>query len=457
MAAPKKISKIRSSVFSRSVQLARLTLGTGMHLTKVGALNLLASAEQKEAQWKDFLFERAGQVSRDLGELKGSLMKAGQMLSMYGEHFLPPEANQILKSLQAQSPPLDWPQIERTIRSEFSNAQIEQLEIDPIAIGSASLGQAHRAIIKSTGEEIVLKIQYPGVDRAIDSDLRALRTLFGALRILPKSLKVDHIFEEVRSMLVQEMDYKKEIQETLNYRLRLEGDQRYIVPKVFPEFCSQKIIATSYEEGLSPDDPRVASLSQERRNGLAKNFLDLYLKELFEWGVIQTDPHLGNYRIRLNSKGEDQLVLLDFGAIRSYDEKFLKAYRKMVQSALFNDLEALHQASRSLGFIKSGDDPDLLKIYEDFCLTTVEPFIDFSDPRNTLGRINALGEYDWKNSDLPQRLTRLVFQMIQKFEVRPPPREILFLDRKTGGVFIFCSVMKAKINARNLILKYCNQ
>lgn len=430
-------------------------MGTGLHLTKVGALNLLASAEKKETKWKEFLFERAGQVSRDLGELKGSLMKAGQMLSMYGEHFLPEEANQLLKSLQAQSPALDWPQIEKTIKSEYSIAQLAQLEIDQTAIGSASLGQAHRAVIKATGEELVLKIQYPGVDRAIDSDLRALRTLLSALRILPSSLKVDHIFEEIRSMLVQEMDYKKEIQETQNYRQRLEGDRRYIVPKIYPEFCSPKIIATSYESGFSPDDSLVANLSQERRNRLAESFLDLYLIELFDWGVIQTDPHLGNYRVRLNPNGEDQLVLLDFGAIRSYDEGFLFAYRKMVRSSLFNDLEALHEASRSLGFTQVGDDPELLKIYENFCLTTVEPFIDFEDPRNNLGRINSMGEYDWKNSDLPQRLTRLVFQMIQKFEIRPPPSEILFLDRKTGGVFIFCSVMKARINARNLILKYC--
>jgi predicted unusual protein kinase regulating ubiquinone biosynthesis (AarF/ABC1/UbiB family) len=455
MAPPKKISKIKSTVFGRSVQLARLTVGTGLRLTRLGATSLLASSDKKESQWKSFLLERAGQISRDLGELKGSLMKAGQMLSMYGEHFLPEEANQLLKSLQSQSLPLDWSQIEKTLKVEFSQEQLQKLVIDQNAIGSASLGQAHRAVIKATGEEIVLKIQYPGIDGAIESDLRALRTILSALRILPKTLKVDHIFEEVRTMLVQEMDYEKEMRETENYRSRLETDSRFIVPRIYSEFCSPKIIATSYESGLSPDDPAVSSLSQERRNALASNFLDLYLKELFEWGVIQTDPHLGNYRVRIEPDGRDRLVLLDFGAIRTYDEAFLKAYRKMVRSALFNDLEGLHQASLSLGFTKTGDDPALLKIYEDFCLTTVEPFIDFDDPRNNKGHINSSGEYDWNDSDLPQRLTKLVFKMIQKFEVRPPPREILFLDRKTGGVFIFCSVMKARMNARNLILKYC--
>jgi hypothetical protein len=86
-------------------------------------------------------------------------------------------------------------------------------------------------------------------------------------------------------------------------------------------------------------------------------------------------------------------------------------------------------------------------------LDTVEPFLDPSDPRAT-NKINSLGEYDWKGSELPQRLTKIAFQMVQKFHLRPPPREVLFLDRKTGGVFIFASVMNAKINARPLLLKY---
>jgi predicted unusual protein kinase regulating ubiquinone biosynthesis (AarF/ABC1/UbiB family) len=455
MSEQKKISKIKSSVFGRGLQLARLTMSTGVRLTSYGASSLLSTPEEKDEKWKSFLRERAGQVSRDLGELKGSLMKAGQMLSMYGEHFLPPEANELLKSLQSQSPPLDWPQIKNTLETEFTAEQLARLEIDENSIGSASLGQAHRAKIKATGEEIVLKIQYPGVDKAIDSDLKALRSFMSTLRILPKNIRTDHIFDEVRAMLTQEMDYEQEINETEKYRARLSGDERYIVPKIYREFCSKKVIATSFERGLSPDDPLVTALSPQRRNRLALNFLDLYLRELFDWGIIQTDPHLGNYKIRIDKNGNDQLVLLDFGAIRTYEEHFLVTYRKMVRSALFNDLEGLHQASLQLGFTKSGDDPGLLKIYEDFCLTTVEPFIAFGDPRNTKGQINAAGEYDWKNTDLPQRLTRLVFQMIQKFEVRPPPREILFIDRKTGGVFIFCSVMKAQINSRNIMLQYC--
>jgi predicted unusual protein kinase regulating ubiquinone biosynthesis (AarF/ABC1/UbiB family) len=453
MGDEKKIEKIRSSVFSRGLRLAKLTMNTGASLAGHGLGTLLSSPERKSEKWRDFLKGRASEFSTELGELKGSLMKAGQMLSMYGEHFLPPEANELLKSLQSQSPPLAWPAIEKVLRENFSSEQMQQLEIDPVAVGSASLGQVHTARIKATGEVIALKIQYPGVDKAIDSDLRALRSFLNMIQVLPRGVATDHIFAEVRAMLVQEMDYALEARQTEEYGERLKGDSRFVVPRVYREFSNAKILATSFERGVSPDDPLVLALSQERRNRLALNFLDLYFAELFEWGVVQTDPHLGNYRVRLSPDGNDRLILLDFGAVRRYSEDFLHPYHRMIKAALDNDMEALSRAALTLRFLHEGDDPNLVKYFEDFCVGTIEPFMPPEDPRNTRGQINERGEYDWKNSDLPRRLTRLVFEMIQKFHVRPPPREILFLDRKTGGVFIFLSVLGAKICARPLLVQ----
>lgn len=381
-------------------------------------------------------------------------MKAGQMLSMYGEHFLPPEANELLKSLQAESPALDWPVIEKELRKRMTADQLNRLDIDPQPIGSASLGQVHRARIKETGEWIALKIQYPGVEKAIDSDLRALKSIFNLMKFLPRGKLTDHIFSEVRDMLIQEIDYELEARETENYRERLKDDPRFIVPRVHHEFCADRIIATSYEKGFKPDEAIIRNLSQERRNRLSMAFLELYFKELFEWGIVQTDPHLGNYRIRLSPKGDDQLILLDFGAVRKYPPEFLHPYYRMVGASYVNDRQRLKAAAMELRFLTDEDSPILRELFEEFCLMTVEPFLPYDDPRNIENRIASDGTYDWGSSDLPQRLTRKVFQMIQKFELRPPPREILFLDRKTGGVFIFLKVLGARINARDLLLRY---
>ncbi|HEX7672545.1 MAG TPA: AarF/ABC1/UbiB kinase family protein, partial [Bdellovibrio sp.] len=92
--------------------------------------------------------------------------------------------------------------------------------------------------------------------------------------------------------------------------------------------------------------------------------------------------------------------------------------------------------------------------FEDFCFESVEPFIEPNDPRNIHGQIDSVGNYDWKNTDLPQRLSKKVFQIIRQFQWRTPPKEIIFLDRKTGGVFIFLSILKAKIRGRDVLLKY---
>ncbi|PIS11107.1 MAG: ABC transporter [Bdellovibrio sp. CG10_big_fil_rev_8_21_14_0_10_47_8] len=450
----KQLKKIKSSVFQRGLSLTKLTLNTGSGVIGHGISSLFSSPEQKEKKWQEFLTGQAKLLSRELGELKGSLMKAGQMISMYGELFLPPEANDFLKTLQSQSPPLQFEEIRKIIEAQLGPEKIAQLEIDPVPVGAASLGQVHKARIKASGEMIALKVQYPGVDKAIQSDLKAMKKFLGLLNLLPGELQTEIMFREVEEMLQQEINYPLEAQQTENYGKIFGNDPRFVIPKIYREFCSDKIIATSFESGLSPDDSLVKALSQERRNKLSAAFLELYFRELFEQGLVQTDPHLGNYKIRLQASGQDQLVLLDFGAVRQYEQKFLGAYQNMISASLHVDLKKLETASLDLKFIADKDSAALKKHFEEFCLSTVEPFRLATDPLANTKLMDSQGLYDWKSSDLPRRLTNKALLLIKDFPLRSPPREIIFLDRKTGGVFIFMAVLGARINARELILKY---
>ncbi len=426
----------------------KLTINTTSSLAIHGVSKVLNSDEEKEEKWQSFLKKQAHVFSSELGELKGSLMKAGQMLSMYGEYFLPREANEVLKTLQAQSPPLEWAVLKKSLEKYLTPEQMDQLDINPKAQASASIGQVHQAKIKATGEVVAIKVQYPDVDKAIDSDLKAIKTLLGILDVLPKNLNTGPLFAEIKDMLTQEMDYSLEAQKTQKFADLLKGDSRFVVPRVYPEFSNKKVIVSSWERGISPDDPLVGALSQERKNKLGEAFLDLYFKEIFVWGMVQTDPHLGNYKIRLNNSEDeslsDQLVLFDFGAVRNYEANFMEPYHRMVKSALVNDLPKLKQAARELNFLKEQDDPELTQLFENFCLQMVEPFIS-EDP------------YDWKSSQLPDKLSKIVFTMLKKFEVRTPPREILFLDRKTGGVFIFLKVLGSQINGKKILTPYMDK
>lgn len=432
-----------------------MTLNAGASLAGHNLKNAFSSKEDKADNWKTFVKTQAQAVSSELGELKGSLMKAGQMLSMYGEHFLPPEANQFLKGLQSDSPALKWSAIEPVLKKNLSTEQLSQLEIQQEALSCASLGQVHRARIKATGEEIVLKIQYPDVDKAIDSDLRALKSLLGIMKLVPKDLDLDPLFEEVHEMLVQETDYELEARLTQDFYNRVEGDSRFVVPKVYPQFSNRRVLATSYEASLRADSDEVQSLPQERRNQMALSFLDLYLKEIFFWRTVQTDPHIGNYGIRLGkTAADDRLVLYDFGATRTYGPEFMDPYGRMIGSALEADDQGLRNAAQELQFLDPNDKSELKALFEEFCFEFVEPFLLPDDPRLPLNVMDDDGNYDWKNTDLPQRLSKKIFAVIRQHAWRTPPREVIFLDRKSGGVFIFMSVLRARCRGRELLLKY---
>ncbi|MBX2986663.1 MAG: AarF/ABC1/UbiB kinase family protein [Bdellovibrionaceae bacterium] len=440
---PRKIDRIKSGVLSRGLSLARLGIGTGAQLAGRGIAQLWENKDFRDEKWKAFFSEQARRFSREMGELKGSLMKAGQMLSMYGEHFFPPEVNQFLKSLQHESPPVRWPAMRATLVKELGEAKLAELEIEEDSLASASMGQVHRARIRATGEQIVLKIQYPGVDKAVDSDLRAIRGFLNMMQVFPKDFNADPIFDELREMLQQETDYRLEADLTERYAAELQGDERYVVPRVFRDYSTGKVLALSFEAGVRVDDPLVQSLSAGRRHRLAENYLDLYFLEIFRWSLVQTDPHAGNYRVRLRPDGRDQLVLLDFGATRPYGEKFMGPYRRMIKASVLGDLKKFHRAARDLSFLQENDDPALEKLFEEFCFMIVEPF-----------RENG---FDWKNTDLPQRTSRKVLEILRGFAWRTPPREVLFLDRKTGGVFIMMSLLGAKIQGRDLILRYLSE
>jgi predicted unusual protein kinase regulating ubiquinone biosynthesis (AarF/ABC1/UbiB family) len=435
------LSRIKSGTLSRGFSLAKMSLNVGAKAAG-HAIGGMFSGESSEDRLTALLTSQLGVLSRELGQLKGSVMKVGQMLSVYGEYFLPPEANALLKSLQNQSPPLQWREIKKVLLRELGAEKLAELEISHEPLASASLGQVHRAVRKSDGLVIALKVQYPGVDQAIEGDLKVLKYVLSVSKMIPKGPQYDQIFDEVREMLHQEVDYAQELKLTEEFREFLADDPRFVVPRPIAEFSSRKVLATTLEEGLSVDSPEVQQLSQERRNDLSRAVLELYLKELFEFGAMQTDPHFGNYRIRLGGSGDskDQLILFDFGAVRKFSPAFLTSYRDLVDGSVHHDRELVNRAATDLGFMQPGDSNELRNSFASVCELICEPF--------------QAGIYNWGEDDLPKRAARESSKLAFQFRLRPPPREIVFLDRKMGGVFIFLSHLKAKIEGRALIESY---
>lgn len=442
------LANLKTRPFDRNLAITKMGVDAGTRIAIHTVGNLFRSKDNREEANRQFYTERAQALVEELGQLKGSIMKAGQMLSLYGQYFLPPDAIEVLSTLQDSSQPVAWPLIEAQLRSVLGR-RIDELDIDPNPIGAASLGQAHVATVRATGERVVVKIQYPGVADAIDSDIRTLSRLLITARIAPKALDLTPVFTEVREMLERECDYDQERAFTQTFAERLANDQRFIVPRVQEAYCGPRVLTTSYEPGLSVRDPAVQSLPIARRNRLGAAFVDLFLTEFFQWHLVQTDPHFGNYRIRLGEAADgsqDRIVLLDFGATRPFEAEFVRSYAKIVRGALEGDTDHTIEGTLAIALLGPNTPRSVLENFAALAELIVEPFRDINDPRVPARLHGQLGGYAFGASDIATRVSQKAALSAMSVHFQIPPREIVFLHRRMTGVLVTLASLNADLN-----------
>jgi len=428
-----KLKDIRTNLLTRGFALAK----AGIRAGGLG-LNQLKGGDPTQPAW----LSKVEYLIKELGQLKGTAMKVGQTLSMYGEHLLPKEVNDMLKTLQQNSPALEWRAIHAVLLKELGPELVGELEFEEEALACASIGQVHKARIKDTGQVLAVKIQYPGVDAAVETDLKLLKFILSVTEMVPRGPRFDQVFNEIREMFHQEVNYELERNFGERFHELLADDPRFVVPKFHPRYCTRKVLAMDFVEGVRADHQSVQSLSLERRNRIGLLFLDLYLRELLDFKLMQTDPHLGNYIVQVDPDGDkDRLVLLDFGAARGVPDDFLASYRLLIEGGLNRDARTIEKGGRALGLLQPDDPMALIDDYIAICNLITEPFH---------------GIYDWGQSDLPKRTASQVAHIAGSYRLRAPPRELVFLDRKLGGVFIFLSVLKCVVDARPSVVAALN-
>ncbi len=457
-----EIKRIKTKAVGRGISLLGLTLSSGVKYAGFKLGTILAGKEENAGRWDKFLAEQSTKLVEELGQLKGSIMKAGQLLSVYGEHFFPVEVNRILKTLQAQSRTVSWEEMAKVLRQQLGEEKLAELLIEPQPIAAASMGQVYRATIIDSGEHIAIKVQYPGVDQAIDSDLNTLQKLLAVFRLLPSSQRFNELFKEIRMMLHFEADYKREAEMLSRFATLLQDDRRFIVPKLYERYSSNRVLTMSFEEGVELDSPEIAALSQERRNRLAVAFMETMFREIFSWRLVQTDPHFGNYKIRLATATQpsphigDQIVLFDFGSVREFPRRYIQPFASLVNASLNLDEQAVIRAGIRLGFLHADDDEQANALFTKICLTAIEGYL----PRYASPAIDGSNEGDnpylWRETDLLQRLTGLAKNAVFTFKLRPPPREALFLDRKMVGTYTVVTTLGLRMGPYHLIKPYVN-
>lgn len=452
------VSRIKTGSFERRLSLTKAGIFASTRMAGHVAANVFTRKEKRLERRKDMLSKQADFLVGELGKLKGSVVKIGQVMALYGEHFLPIEVTEALHTLEDQTTALEWPAIERVLRAELGDQLLSELEVQRQPIGAASLGQVHRAKRKSDGKEICLKIQYPGVADAVDSDLDAVAQLLKLAKLVSFTRDFDEWLEEVRVMMHREVDYTLEAETTRRFGQMLSDDDRFIVPEIFAEYSTPHVMATSYEPGVSVSSESVQGLSQDRRNKLAKGALELFLKELFSWKEIQTDPNFGNYRIRLadHECADDKIVLLDFGAVQKYPDSFIDPVCDMIYASYIRDLDRVIAGGIKLHFMHDDWPPKVLAEFGEVCMAVLEPLADrdIDVPENAL---NEQGEYRWKQSDLPTRIAKQAAMSAVSRYFKIPPKEFVFLNRKLVGVYTFISVLSAEFNGRDILKPYLDR
>ncbi|MFV8571765.1 ABC1 kinase family protein [Marinobacter sp. SBS5] len=454
----KSVSRIKTGSFERRLSLTKAGLFAGTRMASHMATNWFSNKETRDQRHRAMLSSQSQFLVHELGKLKGSVVKIGQVMALYGEHFLPDEVTEALHTLEDQTTSLEWPAIERVLKEEIGIERLAELDVDPEPIGAASLGQVHRAVRKSDGLELVLKVQYPGVADAVDSDLNAVAQLLKVARLVSFGPEFNDWLEEVREMMHREVDYRLEARTTEKFRNMLSEDPRFVVPRVLQEYSTDHIIASTYEHGHSVSSPAVAALPQARRNELGKAALELFFRELFDWGEIQTDPNFGNYRIRIakepgEGSGWDKIVLLDFGAVQSYSDEFLTPVIQMIKASYEGNLESVIDGGVTLNFMSRDWPEAVLDKFGSVCMSVLEPLArDRSEWPDYA--VNSQGEYRWKQSDLPSRVAKQAARSAISRYFRVPPKEFVFLNRKLIGVYTFIAVLHAEFNGEDILRQY---
>jgi aarF domain-containing kinase len=311
---------------------------------------------------------------------------------------------------------------------------------DEIPVAAASIGQVHRAIFKATGQEVAVKVQYPGVAKSIDSDLNNLSILLNASRLLPKGLFLDKTIANARIELAWECDYLREAECARRFRTLLADEATvFKVPEIIDEASSKQVLTAEYMRGTAVT--KMPNLTQDQRDWIGSQILRLCLREMTEFKFMQTDPNWTNF---LYNSSTQHLELLDFGASRDYPDAFIKPYVEVLRAAARSDRPRVQELSIQLGYLTGSESSTMANAHIDSVLTLAEPFTE-----------NAPEVYDFKDQSITDRVRSLIPLMLKE-RLAPPPEETYSLHRKLSGAFLLCARLGSRVRCKEMFANSMN-
>ncbi|MEW6441777.1 MAG: AarF/ABC1/UbiB kinase family protein [bacterium] len=409
--------KFRSGRTSRLLSLGSLTAKVSSSYTFQFVKEAFQNVERASRSRSSAHVRNAQRVVETLGQLKGAVMKVGQYVSIQND-LLPPEFSEILASLQKAAPPVDFELVAEQIRSEFGklpDALFSRFEREPYA--SASIGQVHRARL-SKGTEVVVKVQYPGVEENIEGDLKNLKTILSTGGVLGyRKDDLNETFEEIRDRLYEELDYEQEVESVQLFRKAFQKDDRVLIPRVFPAYCSRRVLTLEHLPGDDLDALLAPPYSQEDRNRFGSLIFDLCCHQMFRLGILHADPHPGNFAFRKDGR----LIIYDFGCLKQIPPFIQRAYRDIFRYGIRREYERVDEALLRLGSRDPRKQGPGTEFYRKYGEILREPFCSDEEP------------YDFGESKIHERLLELAPLGLSKMLQFKPAPETVFISRTMTG------------------------
>ncbi len=376
----------------------------------------------------------ARKIADRLATMRGAAMKLGQLMSMDTGDFLPPELADILGRLRADAQHMPQGQLRNVLNQNWGRGwekRFASFDFRPVA--AASIGQVHRARTLD-GRDLAIKVQYPGVRQSIDSDVDNVASLIKLTGLLPPELDIDPMLADAKAQLHEEADYAHEAAHLARFGELLAGHPDFRVPALHADLTTTDILAMDYVESIAIED--TASMGQETRDGIVQRLVDLLLRELFDFRLMQTDPNFANYRF---DPASGKLVLLDFGATRVVKDRVADAYRMLLRGGMERDIPMMREAGLTLGMLHP-DAPESHKV------AVLGMFDTAFEP------LRVDGPFDFSSNEMTTELRDegMAFARERTFW-QVPPVDTLFIQRKIGGMFLLGSRLKANTNVHRLI------
>jgi predicted unusual protein kinase regulating ubiquinone biosynthesis (AarF/ABC1/UbiB family) len=373
-------------------------------------------------------------VSDQLAQMRGAAMKIGQLMSMDAGDVLPPELSQILVRLRDNAHPMPPAQLKRVLNAEWPAQWLRsfhKFDVQPIA--AASIGQVHRGQL-TDGRDLAIKVQYPGVAKSIDSDVANVGVLMRMSGLLPKGFELASYLEEGRKQLHEETNYNREATQLKRFGDLLADKTQFVVPEIHGDWSTANILTMTYVAGVPIES--VAEETQEIRDQVAKDLIDLTIHELFSFGVMQTDPNFANY---LYQPDNQRIALLDFGATHKISPPLVQIYHQLMLAGLSGDDVALEETIEGIGFIDENTKDSQRKqivhmVKLVFDTLQNNRYLDFADTK------------------LATHLQDSAMALAKDGFLPPPlPIDVLLLQRKFGGMFLLAAKLAARVDVVSLL------